>query len=39
MITTTSPRGRAFARGHDGTVLTCYLDSVEEPTIGTGFGR
>jgi GH24 family phage-related lysozyme (muramidase) len=37
MITTTSPRGRAFTRGHEGTVLTCYLDSVEVPTIGNGF--
>ncbi|KPF47060.1 peptidoglycan-binding protein [Rhizobium sp. AAP43] len=37
MITTTSPRGRAFTRGHEGIVLTCYLDSVDVPTIGTGF--
>lgn len=37
MITTTSPRGRAFTRGHEGTVLTCYLDPVNIPTIGTGF--
>lgn len=37
MITTTSPRGRAFARGHEGTVLTCYLDPVGIPTIGIGF--
>lgn len=37
MITTTSPRGRAFTRGHEGTVLTCYLDPVGIPTIGNGF--
>lgn len=37
MITTTSPRGRAFLRAQEGTVLTCYLDSVGVPTIGTGF--
>lgn len=37
MITTTSPRGRAFLRAQEGTVLTCYLDSVGVPTIGEGF--
>lgn len=37
MITTTSPRGRAFTRAHEGTVLTCYLDPVGIPTIGNGF--
>ncbi|MHC2540423.1 peptidoglycan-binding protein [Sinorhizobium meliloti] len=36
-ITTTSPRGRAFMRGHEGNPLTCYLDPVGIPTIGTGF--
>lgn len=36
-ITTTSPRGRAFMRGHEGNPLTCYLDLVKVPTIGTGF--
>ena len=36
-ITTTSPRGRAFLRAQEGTVLTCYLDSVGVPTIGEGF--
>ncbi|MDW9761652.1 glycoside hydrolase family protein [Sinorhizobium meliloti] len=36
-ITTTSPRGRAFTRGHEGNPLTCYLDPVGIPTIGTGF--
>lgn len=36
-ITTTSPRGRAFVRGHEGNPLTCYLDPVGVPTIGTGF--
>jgi GH24 family phage-related lysozyme (muramidase) len=36
-ITTTSPRGRAFMRGHEGNPLTCYLDPVSVPTIGTGF--
>ncbi|RVH50685.1 glycoside hydrolase family protein [Sinorhizobium meliloti] len=36
-ITTTSPRGRAFLRGHEGNPLTCYLDPVGVPTIGTGF--
>lgn len=36
-ITTTSARGRAFLRGHEGNPLTCYLDPVDEPTIGQGF--
>ncbi|MDX0997062.1 glycoside hydrolase family protein [Sinorhizobium medicae] len=36
-ITTTSPRGRAFMRGHEGNPLTCYLDPVGVPTLGTGF--
>ncbi|MDX0573813.1 glycoside hydrolase family protein [Sinorhizobium medicae] len=36
-ITTTSERGRAFMRGHEGNPLTCYLDPVGVPTIGTGF--
>lgn len=36
-ITTTSARGRAFLRGHEGNPLTCYLDPVGVPTIGTGF--
>ncbi|MCV9965707.1 peptidoglycan-binding protein [Pararhizobium sp. BT-229] len=36
-ITTTSSRGRAFVRGHEGNPLTCYLDPVKVPTIGTGF--
>ncbi|RVL12602.1 glycoside hydrolase family protein [Sinorhizobium meliloti] len=36
-ITTTSPRGRAFMRGHEGNPLTCYLDPVGVRTIGTGF--
>lgn len=36
-VTTTSPRGRAFMRGHEGNPLTCYLDPVGIPTIGTGF--
>lgn len=36
-ITTTSPRGRAFLRDHEGNPLTCYLDPVKVPTIGTGF--
>ncbi|HTM77995.1 MAG TPA: peptidoglycan-binding protein [Devosia sp.] len=36
-ITTTSSRGRAFMRGHEGNPLTCYLDPVKVPTIGTGF--
>lgn len=37
IITTTSPRGRAFMRDHEGKPLTCYLDPVGVPTIGTGF--
>jgi GH24 family phage-related lysozyme (muramidase) len=36
-ITTTSERGRVFLRGHEGNPLTCYLDPVKVPTIGTGF--
>ncbi|WPE19975.1 glycoside hydrolase family protein [Shinella zoogloeoides] len=36
-ITTTSPRGRAFLRSHEGNPLTCYLDPVNVPTIGQGF--
>lgn len=36
-ITTTSSRGRAFLRAHEGNPLTCYLDPVDEPTIGQGF--
>tara|TARA_R110002020_G_scaffold53905_8_gene150502 strand:+ start:29962 stop:30885 length:924 start_codon:yes stop_codon:yes gene_type:complete len=36
-ITATSPRGRAFLRAHEGNPLTCYLDPVGVPTIGTGF--
>ncbi|PWE56381.1 peptidoglycan-binding protein [Metarhizobium album] len=36
-ITTTSKRGRAFIRAHEGNPLTCYLDPVKVPTIGTGF--
>lgn len=36
-IKTTSDRGRAFMRGHEGNPLTCYLDPVGVPTIGTGF--
>ncbi|MDW9507048.1 glycoside hydrolase family protein [Sinorhizobium meliloti] len=36
-ITTTSPRGRAFMRGHEGNPLTCYLDPIGVATIGTGF--
>ncbi|MDX0752911.1 glycoside hydrolase family protein [Sinorhizobium medicae] len=36
-ITTTSDRGRAFMRGHEGNPLTCYLDTIGVPTIGTGF--
>lgn len=32
----TSEKGRAYLRGHEGTVLTCYLDPVGVPTIGTG---
>lgn len=37
MIKTTSARGRAFLRAHEGDVLTCYLDPVGIPTIGMGF--
>lgn len=37
MITTTSDRGRAFLRAHEGEVLTCYLDSGGVPTIGVGY--
>ncbi len=37
MTTTTSERGRAFLRAHEGNPLTCYLDPVGVPTIGTGF--
>lgn len=37
MITTTSPAGRAFLRGHEGDPKTAYLDPVGVPTIGTGF--
>ncbi|MGV1752782.1 glycoside hydrolase family protein [Agrobacterium sp. CG674] len=36
-ITSTSPKGRSFMRGHEGNPLTCYLDPVRIPTIGTGF--
>jgi lysozyme len=36
-ITATSPRGRDFLRAHEGNPLTCYLDPVKVPTIGTGF--
>lgn len=36
-ITATSPRGRDFLRAHEGNPLTCYLDPVRVPTIGTGF--
>lgn len=36
-ITTTSQRGRAFLRAHEGNPLTCYLDPVGVPTIGQGF--
>ncbi|MDX1102653.1 glycoside hydrolase family protein [Sinorhizobium medicae] len=36
-ITTMSERGRAFMRAHEGNPLTCYLDPVGIPTIGTGF--
>lgn len=37
MITTTSERGRAFLRAHEGNPLTAYFDPVRVPTIGTGF--
>jgi lysozyme len=33
----TSDKGRAFIRGHEGDVLTGYLDPVGVPTIGVGF--
>jgi len=33
----TSPKGRAFIRGHEGNPLTAYLDPAGVPTIGTGF--
>lgn len=33
----TSEKGRAFIRGHEGDVLTAYLDPVGVPTIGVGF--
>lgn len=33
----TSAKGREFIRGHEGDVLTCYLDPVGVPTIGVGF--
>jgi len=36
-IRSTSERGRAFMRAHEGNPLTCYLDPVGIPTIGTGF--
>jgi len=36
-IRSTSERGRAVMRGHEGNPLTCYLDPVGVPTIGTGF--
>jgi len=32
-----STQGRAFVRLHEGNPLTCYLDPVGIPTIGTGF--
>lgn len=32
----TSKRGRDYIRGHEGEVLTCYLDPAGVPTIGTG---
>ncbi|MCZ4272472.1 glycoside hydrolase family protein [Maritalea porphyrae] len=32
----TSEQGRVYIRGHEGTVLTCYLDPTGHPTIGTG---
>ncbi|WP_027833817.1 glycoside hydrolase family protein [Maritalea myrionectae] len=32
----TSIGGRAYMRGHEGEVLTCYLDPAGVPTIGTG---
>lgn len=36
-VTKVSPPGRAFIRSHEGNPLTCYLDPVGVPTIGTGF--
>lgn len=36
-VTQVSERGRAFIRSHEGNPLTCYLDPVKVPTIGTGF--
>jgi len=36
-ITKISTHGRAFVRLHEGNPLTCYLDPVGIPTIGTGF--
>ncbi|MDR5008318.1 peptidoglycan-binding protein [Agrobacterium fabacearum] len=36
-ITKISTQGRAFVRLHEGNPLTCYLDPVGIPTIGTGF--
>lgn len=36
-ITAISKPGRAFVRLHEGNPLTCYLDPVGVPTIGTGF--
>ncbi len=36
-ITKISTQGRAFLRLHEGNPLTCYLDPVGIPTIGTGF--
>ncbi|KIQ05012.1 peptidoglycan-binding protein [Agrobacterium tumefaciens] len=37
LITKISTQGRAFVRLHEGNPLTCYLDPVGIPTIGTGF--
>ncbi len=36
-ITRISTQGRVFVRLHEGNPLTCYLDPVGIPTIGTGF--
>ena len=36
-ITKISTQGRSFVRLHEGNPLTCYLDPVGIPTIGTGF--
>jgi GH24 family phage-related lysozyme (muramidase) len=36
-VTAISKKGRAFVRLHEGNPLTCYLDPVGIPTIGTGF--